>query len=237
MRRLVTLICIALAFVSCGKQGKYHIVGTCKGAYDGDIITLSYSNDGRHLHEISKCEIKDEKFFFEGYTKDCKICYIADESLQSPQHVMFFLEEGDMTATFTGTDSHISGTKTNDLYNATTDSVEWYIEEMERVESKIVHSAADSATIDSLSLAAYNIQHGLTEFIRRSVKDNIKNLLGLYMLVVYNEFFEPEEIRTLIGQIPETSIDRMNNTLYDLIVEIESIRNRNESFEDIFFGL
>ncbi len=236
MKRTAAVFFILVTLLSCDSRGKYHIAGECKGASDGDIVTLSYSNDGRHLHEIDKCEIRDGKFFFDGHVKDCKLCYIGNESRQAPQYIMFFLEEGNMAVEFSGTDGVVTGTRSNNLYKAATDSMEHFMECLDRIEEKMAHSN-DNAVKDSLSLAGYDLQCRITEFIYNTVNENIENLFGLYMLVVYNEFFDADELKELIKRIPESSIDRRNNSLYDLIVEIESIRSRPASFEEMLFDI
>jgi hypothetical protein len=52
------------------------------------------------------------------------------------------------------------------------------------------------------------------------------NMFGLYMLVAYSDLFTSTELKQLIAGIPTSSIDRSNNSLYDVIVAISSERDR-----------
>ena len=53
------------------------------------------------------------------------------------------------------------------------------------------------------------------------------------MLVQYSDLFDNNELSELINEIPEKNIDRNNNFLYDILLEIQEERNSSGSLEDI----
>jgi hypothetical protein len=68
------------------------------------------------------------------------------------------------------------------------------------------------------------LQERLVSYLKQIIQENIGNLLGLYLLVVYNDFFTPEDLSTLVSKIPPSSIDKENNPLYDIIIGIAQER-------------
>lgn len=79
----------------------------------------------------------------------------------------------------------------------------------------------------TLGIKGYEAKKTLVEYIHNCVEENSDNLFGRFMLVVYNDFFEPQEFSRLLKMVPVNLINRSNNSLYDIAVEIELQNNIN----------
>ena len=98
------------------------------------------------------------------------------------------------------------------------DSIRLYVGELERIEELYYTQNVSNEELVQLSIAGLELQEGLRGYIRKTVYDNIKNTLGLYMLAAYNEFFTTEELEMLIRKIPTSATYRNENPFYDIII-------------------
>ncbi len=210
----------------CDKTGRYVIDGHCDKSLDGDTVSLAYSNDGAFLIGFSTAVITDGKFKFEGSVEGCKVAYICCRQGERNICTIFFLEEGYMTATMDRAHFTVSGTGYNDMYNRFEDSIRYYIRELEDIEYSFYERELENEEMIRLGTKGYNLQKNLISYIRNTINSNMGNMFGLYMLVAYSDLFTSTELKQLIAGIPTSSIDRSNNSLYDVIVAISSERDR-----------
>ena len=209
----------------CDKTGRFLIEGHCNKSLEGDTISLAYSKDGRSLVDFSTAVVSDGKFKFCGSVEGCKVVYMCCRQGEYNVCTMFFLEEGHMTATMDTAHFVVSGTGYNDMHNRVEDSIRYYIRELENIEYSFYERELENEELIRLGTKGYNLQKNLVSYIRNTINSNVDNMFGLYMLAAYSDLFSSTELRQLIIDIPASSIDRSNNSLYDVIVAISSERD------------
>ena len=224
MNRFVLCLVLLTSLVSCHKKDTFHISGNIYGANDGDTITLAYSPDGRKLEILQQSIIKDGCFSFDGEAKECQVGYICCTSADYNFCKLFFIEKGDIVMLIDSMQWIVKGTPTNELSNVVEDSIKSYITRLEEIEEQYYSGSLSDEELEMLGASGFNLQEQLIDYIRKSVNTNIGNMLGLYMLVVYNDFFSNAELDTLIKQIPPSSIDKANNPFFNVITEIADSR-------------
>lgn len=227
MKLTLLLTFMVLITASCSdKTGRYVIDGHCDKSLDGDTVSLAYSNDGAFLIGFSTAVVTDGKFKFDGSVEGCKVAYICCRQGERNICTIFFLEEGYMTATMDRAHFTVSGTGYNDMYNRFEDSIRYYIRELEDIEYSFYERELENEELIRLGTKGYNLQKNLISYIRNTINSNMGNMFGLYMLVAYSDLFTNTELKQLIAGIPTSSIDRSNNSLYDVIVAISNERDR-----------
>ena len=225
MRKYMTFAIMTILILSCNeKKEQYNIVGQIDNCNHGDSIILAYSPNGVVLEEISRSAIKEGKFNFNGNIENSKIAYICYKGDNRDVCSMFFLENGDTEILIDSTRFLVKGTPLNNLSNAIDDSIRYYIGRLETIEEQYYSDSLSDDEFTRLGAEGLNLQEHLVNYLRKTIQENIGNLLGLYMLVVYNDFFTSEELSELIAQIPSTSIDKKNNPLYDIIIGVAQER-------------
>ena len=220
--RIVVLvfICFALLLCGCGNARKYRINGCAPN--DGDTIVLAFSGNGAELERVASCVVRNGKFSFNGDVEGCKIGYVYNTN--DGKCSLFFIEAGSIDMKMDSLSCCVWGTFSNDLNNGVKDSISHYIDALEDIEEQFCSQALDAAEMVNLGCRGYNIQNGLIAFLRRTVNDNIENLFGLYMLVAYSDLFTAQELSFLVERVPRSCIDRDNNPLYDVALDIMNVR-------------
>lgn len=233
MKKIFAFVIAAISLCAC-QPTSYKIEGTIDGAQEGDTVILGYSYDGQDFKTTDKTTIKDGKFFFHGETDGCKIYYIGYEEGEEPIYAMFFLEPGNIDAGITSAGSHITGTPTNDLNIETEDELERYVVEMLQYQDTLYR---DTTLTDErkaeLSNNCYKVQREAMTYIQDVIRKNIDNLVGLFLLVQYSDLFDNNEFSSLIAAIPNKLIDRDNNYLYDILLQIQEMRNNPGTLNEI----
>lgn len=202
----------------------YCIEGYASNVEDGETITLARSPDGISLEILSQSVVEDGRFCLKGYVENCRIGYICCNAPQKNSCTMFFMEKGDLEAVIDSLGCRITGTSVNELASAVEDSINHYVLGMETIEELCCSTLPDSARLAQLGIEGLYRQEMLVDYLKRTVNENIGNLLGLYMLVVYSELFTDNELLLLKEMIPPSSIDRDDNPLYDVLTEILQVR-------------
>jgi hypothetical protein len=182
-------------------------------------VILFSSNDGNNQYIVGKTIIDNGEFCFSGNVDKPGIYYIGYNVPTGPEYALFFLEEGDIVADIGNERNLFYGTANNDSNRECEDSIDKYLERLQEIEEEFYKDSLDASEIATLGMEGYKMQLELARYLRETVADNIDNLFGMYMLVVYNEFFENEEFLSLLQQIPQEVIDRNNNPLYDIAVD------------------
>ncbi len=231
MSKTVLLSLLFCTLLSCSNtNGFYRIDGQVKGIADGETIKIATSPDGVLLEEQCYSVVKDGKFYFDGTVDECKVGYICHPSLNRNHCSILFIEKGDIKAIVDDGCCRITGTPMNNLYNIVEDTIAHYIANLKNIEEQFYSRTLNEEELARLSAEGLMMQEKLVTFLRKAIKENIENILGLYLLVTYNDFFTAEELRSLIKQIPPSSIDRLNNSFYDTIVNIVQEQQKTGSF-------
>lgn len=234
MRRFLTLAFVSTILLACNNSENYRIDGYAEDANDGDTVTLAYSSDGKQIEITDRTVVKNHRFRFEGKTEKGRIFYIGHKKNGQQLYTLFFLEKGNISADICKDGCRIGGTPLNDLYSSATDSIKHYTEELDSIRYRMkCDSRPFGCNIEEHCVSGFNVQSRMTEYIRSAINGNIDNVFGLYMLVVYNSLFDADEFSRIAGNIPEENIDRENNRLYDIIMEIKNDRQSPENIEDV----
>lgn len=233
MKKILALIIATVAFWAC-QSTTYKIEGSIEGAQEGDTVILGYSNDGQEFKATEKTTITDGKFVFTGEIEDCKIYYIGYEGGEEPVYAMFFLEPGNINADITYIGSHITGTETNDLNTKLEEELEGYVVEMLQYQDTLYRdSTLTEEKKAELSNNCYRIQREAMTYIQDVIRKNMDNMVGVFMLVQYSDLFDNNELSSLIAAIPNKLIDRDNNYLYDILLQIQEHRNNPGTLDEI----
>ena len=225
--RTVLLLQVIFLFLSCSDRVCYTIGGTIEGASEGDSVILFYSSNGDRQSIAGTTTIRNGEFTFEGETDACGIYYIGYEKCDTPLYALFFLEEGDIRANITRERSLFYGTPNNERNRICEDTLAHYLQVLSAIENRFYTDSLSVEEMTTHGIKGYETQKALVGYIHKSVEDNSDNLFGLFMLVVYNDFFEPQEFSRLLKMVPADLINRSNNSLYDIAVEIELQNNIN----------
>lgn len=233
MKKILALVISIMALCAC-QSTTYKIDGSIEGAQEGDTVVLGYSNNGQDFKATAKTAIKDGRFTFNGEVDGCKIYYIGYEGAEEPIYAMFFLEPGNIKADITYTGSHITGTTTNDKNIELEEKLEQYVVEMLQYQDTLYR---DTTLTDDkkaeLGNNCYKVQQEAMTYIQDIIRDNIDNMIGIFMLVQYSDLFDNNELSSLIAAIPGKLIDRDNNYLYDILLQIQEERNTPGTIDEI----
>lgn len=147
---------------------------------------------------------------------------------------MFFLEPGNIDAGITAAGSHITGSPTNDLNIEVEDELERYVVEMLQYQDTLYR---DTTLTDErkaeLSNSCYKAQRDAMTYIQEVIRKNINNMVGIFLLVQYSDLFDNNEFSSLIAAVPSKLIDRDNNYLYDILLQIQEMRNNPGTLNEI----
>ena len=233
MKKIFAFIIAAIALWAC-QSTAYKVEGTIEGAQEGDTVILGYSYDGQDFKTTDKTVIKDGKFLFEGEVDGCKIYYIGYEEGDEPIYAMFFLEPGNIDADITAAGSHITGSPTNDLNIQVEDELERYVVEMLQYQDTLYRATPRPAERKAeLSNSCYKAQRDAMTYIQEVIRKNINNMVGIFLLVQYSDLFDNNEFSSLIAAVPSKLIDRDNNYLYDILLQIQEMRNNPGTLNEI----
>lgn len=233
MKKIFALIIAVATLCSC-KDYTYRIDGTIDGAANGDSVSLCYSSDGQDVEVVEKVALKDGKFTFTGEEKKCKIFYIGHHKGADSQYALFFLEPGNIDVKISKDTYRITGTPTNDINTAIEDSLTQFVATIIECEEMLQNDTTlTEEAMLKIANRSYEAQSNAMKFVNEAIDENIENMVGLYLLVQYCDIFSDDELDALIARIPEENIDRENNPLYDILLQIKAIRNEPSEFEDI----
>lgn len=229
MKQIFALLVTVFALFACSAP-EYKITGTIDGAADGDSVMLGYSSNGVDFTTVKTAVIENGEFQFSGRQDGCKIYYIGYESEESPIYALFFLEGGEIKAEIGANYSYITGTPANDLNIQIEDSLESYVMKMLNYQDILYRDStlteAEKADLDSKN---YDAQRAAMAYVQKAVRDNIDNMVGLFLLAQYSDLFDDNELVQLLASIPDENKDPDNNPLYDILLEIQSYRTNPET--------
>lgn len=230
MKNILSAIIILLTLASCSVSSDYTITGTIDGAIDGDSVTLGYSSDGNEFVTVSSTTIENGKFYFGGKTDGTGIYYIGYSQAIEPIYALFFLESGNITAEIASESCTITGTPSNDLNTKIERELANFVHKMYEYEFTLYSDTlmTDSAR-SQLALQAMEVQRDASIYIQNIIRENITSIVGAFQLVQYSELFDDKELFQLLDMIPEEMIDRDNNCLYDVLMQLKADRLQQQS--------
>ena len=233
MKQILAILLTATALFSCSAP-EYKIEGTIDGA-EGTTLRLGYSKDGMEFTATDSAVVENGKFQFHGKQKGCKIYYIEyPEAMDAPLYAMLFLEGGNIKVEIWPEDYTVTGTPTNDLNANVEATLSQYVGTILSCQDSLYNNDNLSNEIkDELNNKCYTTQCSAITYIQSVVRENIKTMAGLYLLVQYCDLFDNEELQELAAEIPSANKDTDNNPLYEILLAIQEERSSPGSMEDI----
>ncbi|MBO5866312.1 MAG: hypothetical protein J6Q73_09735 [Bacteroidaceae bacterium] len=107
----------------------------------------------------------------------------------------------------------------NERYYAIEDSIMGYVRQLQRIEDECCADTLDSERLALLGVTGLALQESLVNYVHKVVDENVGNSLGLYLLVVYNDFFTTNELTSLIEDMSLSSVCD-NRLFYDSIIDV-----------------
>ncbi len=237
MKQIIISLFAAITLFACSTP-EYRITGTIDGANDGDSVLLGYSSNGIDFTAVEGTTITNGEFHFAGKQKGCKVYYISYPQEEAPIYALFFLEGGDITAEIAPNYSRITGSPANDLNIQIEDSLESYVIEMLNLQDKIYRDSTLSEEKKAdIFIKNDSIQREAMIYIQNTIRENIENMVGLFLLVQYSDLFDNSELAELIDAIPEENKDSDNNPLFGILLDVQAMRNSPDAMEDIMHAI
>ena len=210
MKKFTYLFVIAaLGMVSCAPKS-YTITGTMESSTDGDTVFLLERSEGRFV-PLDTAVIAKGKFRFTGVQDSAMNCYLiyrGEDDLQ-PVYTDFFLENGDIGVKMVRAagGSAVSGTPTNDAYQAFRNRLQVVFDKQQALIDKIVSATPEApgnekAEEDALEANKAEIdalESELISVIKASVRANSATPLGAFLLNSYNHYMEYDDVEELIS--------------------------------------
>ena len=218
-----SILATSMLALCCTPPDNYMIKGNAGYAHDGDTVYLFYSRDGKERTIVGYSIVTDKTFTIRGNTEGEGIYYLGYKYDGDFISTLFFLEKGEIQACI-GKEKHtIKGTPLNDTNRRVNDSVEQmmaHISNLEAMSATREYHSPEEMTRDGISI--YRLNEKLYCYLKRVVSENIGNLYGLFMLVMYNGLFNEDEFNTLLSQVPARYTDDNNNSLYATAMEMKA---------------
>ena len=222
-KHLLSTLVISVLALCCAPPDNYIIRGNADGTFEGDTVYLFYSKDGKEKTIANYSIVTDGTFAFGGYTEGENIYYLGHMRDGDDVSTMFFLEKGEMQACLK--DGSVTGTPLNDTNRRVSDSIGRMIQEINTLETRLINRAnrsSDDIMHDGITMFA--LQERLYSYLKRVVTENIGNIYGLFMLVMYNGLFNEEEFDSILNRIPARYAGCDNNSLYRTAMEIKALK-------------
>ena len=219
MKKLVVLLVMATAFISCNQlaDNEYVIKGTVEGIENGKMAVLETQDEtGMGLKAIDSAVVTDGKFEFKGTTTEPELRFIQLPDVQGK--AVFILENGEINLKIykdSVNKSEVGGTYNNDeftKYNKGQSAIQKKIadfrnENMQKMQEAM--QAEDTATVNTIQADFVKLQDDLNAYNVKFAEDNPKAFISVLMLE--NMFYQPnvdiEKIRKVYTGLDKTIQD------------------------------
>jgi hypothetical protein len=172
--------------------------------------------------------IENGEFHFNGKINGSKIYYIGYEQGIEPMYLLFFLEEGDINIKMAANDGLVTGTPSNDLNTLVEENIMACVNRMLEAEFMLQpDSLTNDSTVASKHLEISELRQNAMQYIKDIVTENKNSIVSLYLIVQYSAIFSIEELDEYVNNMPSEFIDRKNNCLYDVLMEMINDRKNN----------
>jgi len=203
MRKLVTLLAVSVVlWMSCSAPSDYTVSGTVEMGAPGDKVFLMESV-GNSLNTIDSVVLVDKSFKFTGVQNEPVHRYISYQDGESEPLVEgFFLENGKIKVVLSNDQlkTKITGTALNDEYQAFKTELNGLNNQMMTAYSKAVSGETDR---DAAMAEIQGYEDKMVGSIKKTINDNISNLMGVFLLGQFYDFLEPNETKELLAKVPE----------------------------------
>lgn len=238
MKKIVYLILLSLAILSCSKvaKGEYLISGKAKGIADGKMVILKKQNEFGIVISVDSTKVKDGKFQLKGKVKEPSMLAIFVQGLQQP--IPFILETGEIEVKVDKDSiwkSEIGGTSNNEdfqKFNAKLNSIQKKMMSFQNKNMKKFMEAQqkkDNATVEKLKKEYSGFEKEREEYMNKFPEKNKDSYISL--LLVQNMFnsptFEINKVKKIFNDL-DSSI-KSTKIGKEIEAKLKTIENNHKS--------
>lgn len=191
MKKFFAYAAAIVLLAACQNKNAYTISGNLADVEDGDTIELSIVEGGRNLVPINKAVVTDGKFTFTGKADSCQMALLVAAGRPLAQ---LFVEPGTISVTSEEEETHVAGTKCNDLLEDFNNKVTEITSEYRDLAAASVTGEPDDDTKAKMEA----IDKAYDELVKKSVADNTDNVFGLTNLLSSYYAFQPDELAEVL---------------------------------------
>lgn len=191
-----------LVLAACaGGSNKYMVTGEAEGLADGTMVYLCSIVDGVSLEHVDSVAANGGRFKFAGETDTCDVGVINFDLNGQDVNCTFFLEPGKIRIGHDGQNQHVSGTATNDGFQAFIDKMNEIDRIASDIDSRMRKAESEGRNLESYQDEMHDLQDSYMKLCFNSIKDNADNLFGYQQLLDCYSMFEPDELDELIKTV------------------------------------
>ena len=204
MKKILLLLSLSLAFVSCKNVGDNEFIlnGTVKGVADGKTVILERNSDSLGVIAMDTVKIKDGKFKFEGKVPELSMYSLTIEGIQPRSYVI--LEEGEINMEIDKDSvfkNKLSGTYHNEEltnFNGIGLKEQKKLKDFEvanQVKMTTAQKAKDTATIRALRAQYGAIQKEMEESTYKYIEEHPKSFVTVLLIHSLFNSYTPDTKR------------------------------------------
>ena len=201
MKKLIYVLAVtALGFTACSDGKSYKVIGTVEGAADGDTVFIQ-EVVGRNLLKTDTAIIAAGKFTFTGKQDSAINRYVTYQNEDQQYMTDFFLENGNIDINL-GQESKVSGTPTNNTYQAFKNKLDKIQGEQNIIYESLQDTILTPEQRDAKMADIDAKDAEMTEIITQTINENISNPVGAHLLGQYNFIMDYEDIEPILAKVP-----------------------------------
>lgn len=199
---LLGLAMAGMIFCSCKPNPTYTITVTGEVLNEGD--TLFLTNDMGTYQPFDTTVVKDGTARLNGTADSVGHCVLY---LKSNMRICssLFLEPGNIKVILSDQPENVkvAGTKTNDAWQKTADSIWIYGKEVNRLATHLYQSTLSEQERKTITDSIRHLESQWVSYISAQGIKNINNELGFFILTNYDEAFSPTKWLAAVEKMPE----------------------------------
>ncbi|MDD4609255.1 MAG: TlpA disulfide reductase family protein [Bacteroidaceae bacterium] len=235
MKKLVySLLAVSFLFGACNTKptNSFTVEGITGSAMNGDIIYLQ-KEVNKKLTSIDSTYVKENKFTFKGDASQPDLRFILHKKGTRSGVVAFFTEAGTVKVDLTSDQPTIGGTTSNTAFQLFQDSVSTLRNKMTAYIEMYKNTGSTEEQKEEAKNGFNSLQEEHSNFTTRTIKSNLSNILGAFLLESNSYIMESNEIDSLLQKIDQRFLSRPG--LVKLAKRIEDTRKTQvgQMFSDI----
>ena len=200
---------------SCNSNG-YKVQGNIESAQDGDTVFFARLADEGWM-PADTAIVSNGKFQIEGTADSSEIFSYFFENESSYYQDILFIEPGTITLSLKGSneDVEIKGSKSNEIYRSTMDTLTAYRKEMNSIYEKAMSKEEGQRPSEEIMAEIKGLEDKAISFLKKQTSDNIDNLAGYFLFASNVSIFTPEEVQGIVEkQVTLLGLFREHNEEY-----------------------
>lgn len=198
---LISLTAAGITLAAC-QSDTYRIKGSGDALKDGD--TLYITSDLANGTPTDTLVVKDGVFETSGTTDSTAFCMLYNKGDRMIQP--FFIEPGTIKIRLSKTPgkSKVSGTTTNEKWQAMADSIYRLSKKMEEAAARIYNNRLTNEEQEQQRAVMEKLNQDFKGWVLDNARRNTDNEFGYFILTYYNkDIIPPAEHLDLIGKLPD----------------------------------